>query len=130
MTVLSRSIASSILYWEMKSPSTGIIWMISSATMKDIRPRKRKRVTATAATKANSSATTTVSTVTIRLILQRVDELVGLEDGAVVVEVAAERHPGRDRVADLVAVEERAVDHPVDREDRDQEAPGRRRRWR
>ncbi len=69
MTVLSRFIASSILYWEMKSPSTGIIWMISSTTMNDTRPRKRNRETATAATKAKSSDTTIVSTVTIRLIL-------------------------------------------------------------
>ena len=37
-TVLSRSIASSILYWEMKSPSTGIIWITSRVTMNDIRP--------------------------------------------------------------------------------------------
>ena len=56
-TVLSRSIVSSILYWEMKSPSTGIIWITSSVTMKDIRPRNRNRETATAATNANTSAT-------------------------------------------------------------------------
>ena len=68
-TVLSRSIVSSILYWEMKRPSTGIIWMTSRVTMNDIRPRKRNRETATAATKAKSSATTMVRPVTIRLTL-------------------------------------------------------------
>ena len=66
-TVLSSSAASSILYWEMKSPSTGIIWITSRVTMNDIRPRKRKRDTATAATNAKASATTIVSPVTIRL---------------------------------------------------------------
>ena len=67
--MLSRSIASSILYWEMKSPSTGIIWITSSVTMKDIRPRKRNRETATAATNAKSERDQRSSgPVTIRLI--------------------------------------------------------------
>jgi hypothetical protein len=66
-TVLSRSIVSSILYWLMNSPSTGIIWITSRVMMKDSRPRNRKRLTATAATNAKSSATVIVSPVTMRL---------------------------------------------------------------
>lgn len=60
---------SSILYWEMNSPSTGIIWITSSATMNDLRPRNLKRATATTATNARASATAIVSSVTIRPIL-------------------------------------------------------------
>src|SRR5699024_7151569 len=57
----------SIRYWEMNSASGGIIWMISTTTTKDIRPRKRKREIATAATKAQSTAMKTQISVTDRL---------------------------------------------------------------
>ena len=65
--MLSRSIVSSILYWLMNSPSTGIIWITSRVMMKDSRPRNRNRLTATAATNAKSSATVIVRPVTMRL---------------------------------------------------------------
>ena len=64
----------------MNSPSTGIIWITSSVTMKDIRPRNRNRVTATAARNAKTSATTTVSHGHHQAHLERVEELVALED--------------------------------------------------
>ena len=60
---------SSILYWLMNRPSTGIIWISSSVTMNVVRPRNRKRVTASAARNAKTSAQTTVRTVTIRLVV-------------------------------------------------------------
>ncbi len=66
--MLSRLKPSSILYWLMNSPSTGIIWISSSVTMKLLRPRNRNLVTARAARNAKVSETATVPTVTPRLI--------------------------------------------------------------
>ena len=72
--MLSRLKPSSILYWEMNSPSTGIIWISSSVTMKLLRPRNRNRVTASAARNAKTSATTTVSDGHHQADPQRVEE--------------------------------------------------------
>ena len=51
----------------MNRPSAGIIWITSSVTTNDSRPRNRKRETATAATNAKVRATARVRPVTIRL---------------------------------------------------------------
>ena len=77
--MLSRSQPSSILYWEMNSPSTGIIWITSSVTMKLVRPRNRNRLTATAARNAKTSATATVSDGDHQADLERVEEPAALE---------------------------------------------------
>ena len=56
------------LYWAMNSPSAGSIWMSSTASTNDRRPRKRNRLIASAARNANARQKTTVISATATLI--------------------------------------------------------------